>query len=44
VASTTTPAAGKLSVAINGSVYAVYNNQGATRTVPVGGAKTKPTP
>lgn len=35
VASTTTPAAGKLSVAYSGSAYTIYNNQGASETVSV---------
>lgn len=35
VASTTTPAAGKLSVAYSGSAYTIYNSQGASETVSV---------
>lgn len=43
VASTTTPAAGKMSVAYSGSAYAIYNNQGTTETVTVYSVKMKAT-
>ena len=43
VASTTTPAAGKLSVQYNGSTgYAIYNNQGASEIVGVVSLRTRP--
>lgn len=40
VASTTTPAAGKASVAYNGSNYAIYNNTGISLNVGVGMLRT----
>ncbi|MDP3076643.1 hypothetical protein [Bradyrhizobium sp.] len=40
VAATTTPAAGKLSVAWNGGGYSIYSNFGSTVTVKVTGIKT----
>jgi hypothetical protein len=43
VASTTSPAAGKMSVAYSGSAYAIYNNQGTTETVAVNSTKMKAT-
>ena len=44
VASTTTPAAGKMSIAYNGTVYAIYNNVGASRTVSAVLLRTQATP
>ncbi|MDP1867010.1 MAG: hypothetical protein Q8L13_11805 [Bradyrhizobium sp.] len=41
VASTTTPAAGKLSVAWNGSGYSIYNNFGSTVSVRATGIRTQ---
>lgn len=35
VASTTTPAAGKVSIAYSGTAYAIYNNEGASETITI---------
>jgi hypothetical protein len=39
VAPTTTPASGHMSVNYSGSAYTIYNNQGASETVTVGGLR-----